>query len=347
MAVTNSTVQIEAAIHAAIGDLLDTREADMVEAWARAYDTVGQELEDALAEVADGADGTISRTALNRSTRLQAAIDALEESLFDLVDQVQPGMVDDIRAAVRTGEVGQVAMITDQLPEAATLATAGVTVNRADPEQISAMLARSVENMTRDMAAMPVEQAAIIRAELNRGIAVGTSPRETARRIARQMEGRFNYGLNRAMVVSRTETLTAHRNAAQQTEQANADVLAEWEWTAHIGPRTCASCISMHGRRFPLDEPGPLDHQQGRCARTPVAKTWRELGFDIDEPPSLTRSGEDEFNALPENVQRQILGKRGFEQWGAGNFPIEDWSARRENPGWRPSFVPAKAPISA
>ncbi len=54
--------------------------------------------------------------------------------------------------------------------------------------------------------------------------------------------------------------------------------------------------------------PGPYDHQQGRCARLPRTKSWRELGFDLDEPASLLPDAETVFEALPADDQLAIMG---------------------------------------
>lgn len=342
MVFSRRTAEIEAAIAAAVGKILDTREKRLVEAWVEAWDGVSGELGDALYAIASAvADGEpVTPSMLVGSRRLQAAVEALADSLATVAGEAAEGIAVDLRAAVRTGEVGTAAMITDQLPDVAQMAASVVA---ADPGQITEMLNRSIENITRDMAAMPVEQAAIIRAELNRGIAVGANPRETARRMVRRMEGRFNYGLTRALVASRTETLDAHRAASQATELANSDVVAEWQWLTHVDPRTCRACIAQHGKTFPLDEPGPIDHHQGRCARVPVTKSWAELGFpDIEEPAPLVQSAEDEFAAMTENEQRQILGP-DWEAWSRGDYPMGAWVTVRRNENWRDSIAPTRA----
>src|SRR3546814_11471968 len=69
-------------------------------------------------------------------------------------------------------------------------------------------------------------------------------------------------------------------------------------WVAQLDRRTCPSCWSQHGSKHALDEPGPLDHQQGRCARLPVTRSWRDLGFDIDDPPSVVPDAETTFRGM-------------------------------------------------
>lgn len=115
------------------------------------------------------------------------------------------------------------------------------------------------------------------------------------------LEGEFNGGLTRALTISRTEILDAYRASSKQTMAANDDVLAGWMWTAELDETTCESCWAMDGQIFDLDVDGPDDHQNGRCTRTPVTKPWRELGFDVDEPPDQRPNAEDVFRASPKS----------------------------------------------
>lgn len=147
-------------------------------------------------------------------------------------------------------------------------------------------------------------------------------------------------------MIARTEQLDAYR-AAEQSHQANADLLTGWQWIATLGPRTCRSCVAMHGSIHGLDEPGPLDHQQGRCARMPLTKSWDELGFPGAQEPSRTINpgdGEKWLAGQPDDVQRHILGVNGQKQWQDGNWPSSEWSERRETDGWRDSFGAATPP---
>lgn len=82
-----------------------------------------------------------------------------------------------------------------------------------------------------------------------------------------------------------------------------------------------------------------------RCTSVPITKTWRELGFDIDEPePIPTETGEEWLAAQSVDVQKQVLGPKGWKAWQAGDWPSDQWAVRRENPAWRASFVVAPVP---
>ena len=176
------------------------------------------------------------------------------------------------------------------------------------------------------------------------GVAGGQNPTEVAERMVNGVEGAFNGGIGRATVIARTEILDAHREASFETHKENADILEGWTWHAELdSDRTCISCIAQHGTTHPVDEPGPLDHHQGRCTALPKTLSWNDLGFDIDEPEDLDiQTGADWFNNLPEEKQRAILGPTRYEAWQDGRFPINQWSQRRSSEGWRDAYHEGK-----
>jgi SPP1 gp7 family putative phage head morphogenesis protein len=179
--------------------------------------------------------------------------------------------------------------------------------------------------------------------ELIRGIVVGSNPNETARRIMKATQGRFEGGAARAVRIARTETLDAMRAGAAAVDRQNKDVLKGWRWSADLSPRTCQACIGMHGRTFDLDTPGPEGHPNCRCARVPVTRSWADLGFkDIKEPPDLFPSAEAWFKGLSSSEQKRLLGPN-HDAWKAGKFPLSQWAVKKENPGWRPAWHSATA----
>lgn len=184
--------------------------------------------------------------------------------------------------------------------------------------------------------------------ELNRGVQVGAHPTEIARRAVRASQAMgevIDGGMARALNIARTEVLDAYRESAMLTEQANADVLDGWIWVAKLGAHTCRSCWAKHGTVHKLDEPGPIDHPQGRCARVPKTKSWEELGVGgVEEVPSPELDAVKEFKKLTEEQQRYILTDNGWEEWKAGRWPRARWAKLEEPDGWRPFYRAAKAP---
>ena len=323
-----------------LDSILDHHTTTLTAAWATSWASVAGELEAALLELAE--DGDVPWWRIERSRRAQQGLAAAGRALEDLAELTGTTISDDAARAIGLGVDGEIAMIGAQLPPGHD----GVV--RVDDAQISAMLGRTTQQITAVSWPISAETQAAIQAELARGMIVGDNPREAARRMVAATEGRFTGGLSRALTISRTEMLDAMRTAQHATEQVNAQSLAGWTWGAHLDARTCISCISMHGTEWPLTEPGPIDHQNGRCARLPRTKTWAELGFpNIPEPDLGMVDAGEWFDGLTEQEQRAMLGPRGFDAWRAGNFPMDQWSTRRTTDGWRDSFGPAKPPKEA
>ena len=336
MTLSRRVLEIEAAMQTILDTILDHHTTTLTAAWATSWASVAGELEAALLELAE--DGDVPGWRIERSRRAQQGLAAAGRALEDLAELTGVTISEDAARAIGLGMDGEIAMIGTQLPP-------GQSVVRVDDAQVSAMLGRTTQQITAVSWPISAETDLAIRAELARGMIVGDNPREAARRMMQATEGRFTGGLTRALNISRTEMLDAMRTAQHATDQVNAGTLAGWTWGAHLDSRTCISCISMHGTEWPLEEPGPIDHHSGRCARLPRTKSWAELGFTgIPEPDLGMVNAVEWFDGLTEEEQRAMLGPRGFDAWQAGTFPMDQWSARKGNDGWRDSFVPAKPP---
>ncbi len=339
MTISRDVLDIEVAMQTVLDTLLDHHTSTLTAAWAAAWVSIRDELELALIELAEN--GDVPGWRIEKSRRVQEGMAAAGRALEDLAELTGTTISDDAARALGLGVDGEIAMIGAQLPP-------GQSVVRVDDTQVSAMLGRTTQQITAVSWPISAETALAIRAELARGMIVGDSPREAARRMLAATEGRFTGGLTRALNISRTEMLDAMRTGQYAADQVNAGALAGWTWGAHLDSRTCGSCIAMHGTEWPLEEPGPIDHHSGRCARLPRTKSWAELGFPSIPEPDLGLVGAGEwFDGLDEPSQRSILGARGFEEWRAGRFPMEDWATRKSNDGWRDSYVPAKPPKGA
>lgn len=340
MTISRDVLDIETAMQSILDTILNHHTETLTAAWATAWLTVRDDLETALIALADGGDVPGHRIA--RSRRVATGLEAAGQALDQLAEQAGGVISDDTARALGLGADGELAMITSQLPPGHPGAA------RADAGQIQAMLERTTEQITATTRPISTATDAAIRAELARGMIVGDNPREAARRMVVATEGAFTGGLARALTISRTEMLDAMRAAQHATDQANPQSLAGWTWGAHLDSRTCGACLAMHGTVWNLEDPGPEGHQNCRCARIPRTLSWAELGFPgIEEPDLAFEDAGVWFDEQDEAVQRSILGKRGHEQWQAGNFPMDQWAVRRENENWRPSYVPAKPPKEA
>lgn len=338
MAVTAETLRIVDRLRRDLTVMTDAQTLALTRAWVEAWDVLAPEFQAALVELMAGAvDGKLPRSTVAKNIRLRDALKSTRAMLDELASLTQVTVSNDVGQAVLDALDGHQALITSQLPP--NTASASVSFTRMSPEALSAIVERATEKIHSSTRPLPADVERVMKRELIRGIAVGENPRSTASRILKQTEGRFNGGLTRALTIARTETLDAHRAATKASEKANKTILDEWEWHAALTARTCPSCWAQHGTRHPLTEAGPNDHQNGRCARVTITKSWKDLGFDIEEPPSLTPDAETVFNNLTPETQRDIMGPQRLELLQSGKVSWADLSAVKQTDGWRDSHV--------
>lgn len=151
------------------------------------------------------------------------------------------------------------------------------------------------------------------------GIARGLNPRALVRESLAQ-------GLTMSLTTARTAQLWAYREATRASYMANRDIVSGWRWMATLGPRTCASCLAMHGTLHPVDEP-LNDHHNGRCVAAPVVPLAARLG--IPEPDM--GDAEAYLQALPEAQARAHLGAGVYEEWAAGRVKLADLTTTYED----------------
>lgn len=343
MSIRSETLKITRELRAAAREAADTETRQLVQAWARAWDGIVHEFQAAADDVAyaavHGQHASIAQ--VRRMTRARSAVDAAERSIARMLraqaERVTPAIVDVVDVTAQLNARA----IASQLPRTeGTTSELAVQFDRVNADALDRIVQRSTERITSQ--ALPLSQVAnegMLRA-LVRSIPEGQSPRVTAAKMVASAEGAFNGGLARALTVARTEILDAYRYGAAVQQAANSDVLAGWVWTAELDTATCPSCIAEHGGEHSLDEFGPDDHQNGRCARTPLLKPWSDLGFSIAEPPSMIEDGSEWFDRQPETAQLKIMGPARLDAIQSGRATVADMSTRRRTSGWRDSMVP-------
>ena len=336
MAITANTLLIAADIRRRMLDLTNAQVLALTQAWVDAWDLLEPEFQDTLEDILSASTGTVTSSALAKNKRLLAALEQARTSLGELTQFAEGTVTSDLMEAVLEAARGGVAIGESQLPPGAV--QLGIAFDLPATTALDAIVARSIQKIHSDYLPLPADVERLMKAELIRGVAVGSNPRTTARRIVKKAGSRFNGGLARATNIARTETLDAHRAGAKATDKNNEDILAGWVWSASLDARTCPSCLSQHGKLHPTDEEGPYDHQMGRCARVSKTKTWKELGFNIEEPVDEMPDSKKWFEGLTEDTQRTIMGPARLKLLQDGDIGWDDLSTKVSTPGWRDSM---------
>ena len=348
MAVGKETIRLSRELRILIRSTENEAVRSLVKAWALAWQEIEGEFMLAVQDLLVVAPGEWpTRAQIARADRAQKALTLASKRLDELADfagvLIERSGADAVHRAVEW----QPKIIASQLPpsvgDAALLAG---TFDRISADAIDAIIERAATQIHSTLRPLSDEAVEAMKRSLIRGVVVGENPRVTARAMVKRVQGDFNGGLTRALTIARTEILDAHRSGAAAAQMANEDVLQGWVWLAQLDTRTCPSCWAQHGSRHSLTETGPNDHQQGRCARLPVTKSWKDLGIDLEEPPSTIPDARKVFADLPRADQLKIMGPTRLKALDNG-APWVGLTQRRRTPGWRDSWAPRPASLLA
>lgn len=165
---------------------------------------------------------------------------------------------------------------------------------------------------------LATETGELVAQELFTGIATGRGIRKTTREISKVLDG----SEHRAHLIARTETLSAYRRVSiARYESAG---IGNWMWLASKSARTCASCLAMDGRVFPVSVPF-ASHVACRCACIPVVGGLPEF-----------EKGGDWLAKQDAETQDGILTKKGGELFRGGLVTIDDFVQDTFSPVYGP-----------
>lgn len=343
MAIRSRTLILGRQLRAKVGAEADAATRALAGAWANAWDLLAGDFETAIADVlalAQDLGRWPSARELTRVGRLHGALLNAQDALMELGTRAGVTITDAAGRVVATTAADEPDLIASQLPAAERVAAAARFAARILPTALDVIVARTGSQITASTRPLSAEATGAMDRELVRGVALGSGPRQAGAKMLAGLEEGFSGGAARAVNIARTEILDAYRTTSQYAHHANADVLDGWIWLCTLSARTCPACLAMNGSVHPLSEPGPLDHQSGRCARMPKTKSWADLGFAVKEPPDTLPDARKWFSEQPPAVQRQIMGPGRLGALQSGKTTWEDLVRRRETPGWRPSYVP-------
>lgn len=158
-------------------------------------------------------------------------------------------------------------------------------------------------------------------AQVRQGVVAG----ETLQQVITRIVGSKKKGIVGIMEISHRHASTLVHDSIMQIAndarmavyKANADIMKGFEWLSTLDSNTCVSCMAYSGAQWdmkgnsiksdlPLKNP-PL-HPNCRCVLTPLTKSYRELGLDVDEMPPGTRASD--LGQVPADMTMDAFLKR-------------------------------------
>lgn len=182
---------------------------------------------------------------------------------------------------------------------------------------------------------------------INTGIADGSSIPDIVRSLKGTRAAGFSDGI---LAQSRREVTTIVRTAvthvtARARDMAyaqNSDVVKAVQWVSTLDDRTTEICGDLDGETDPgkLGGQRPPAHFNCRSTTSPVLRSFKEMGFAIEEPPPGTRAARNLRTGVTGKVPatttyvewlkrqspadvRRILGPTKAEAWLSGRITFD------------------------
>ena len=320
-------------------------EANGMSEVARAYQVVLKDLNRELAavteriEVARRAHRKIGTSWLSAQERYQALVAQHEENTLDY-----------LRSCIRT--VTKAKKAAGELAQSDAPALTQAVLGDLPSGVDNALLRRAESYVANTFSKLPAEQMARLVRNAADGRPLGNPLAEIApkatqgvkdamlsgvargapvRTIADDVRRASGIAQNRAMLISRTETIRVYRETCHE-QYRRSPVVTGWIWIAEVN--ACPVCSCEHGSRHSLDE-SLASHPGCRCVEMPETLSWSELGFPNipDTRPQIT-PGPERFAALPEADKLAILGRARLEAYNAGEITLADMVKETHSARW-------------
>lgn len=328
---------------------LADRDARTAEALLRAYDDVLGRLDAALLDLtqeierAAARGETISQSWLFRRDRLETLQREARQQMDGYADAVTERVTRDQAAVVVAAQTEAAELVTAAYATAPEAIRAAVAFNALPASAVESLVgfASNGTPLRALLDGFGEHASQAMRRELVAGIAQGWNPK----RVAKQLRAHLDEDAARALTIARTEMGRAQLESTRRLYEANADIVPRWRWTCGKQARTCACCLALDGREFPVSEP-MRPHPNCRCVMTPVRASWEELGFaGVPDTRKKRETGAEWLARQPAKVQRKVLGVKAQAAYASGEVELGDFIAVRDDAEWGPMYY--AAPLQA
>jgi SPP1 gp7 family putative phage head morphogenesis protein len=159
----------------------------------------------------------------------------------------------------------------------------------------------------------------------------GVARGQGADAVAREMIKGLDMGLDRSLLIARTELNRSYRTGSVEQYGESGVTVGFMRLVAR--DEACAACLALDGEMFDTADEMD-DHPNGRCTCVPVIN---------GEPPPEWEKAQDWFANQDEARQSEVLGNTRFEMYQNGT-PLDAFATKAHSNEWGDS--PALVPIS-
>lgn len=300
----------------------------MLDVYAKAYGRFEPKLVALLAEI--GREG-LTPERLFEKRRLETIVAQLGEELQGFARNASRSVAASQQEAMQLAQrhARSLTLTATGAPPAGFSGSTWQTVPHAALEDLVGLTADGAP-VALEIAKLVPQAVRKVRDALVNGVAAGLTPDA----IARSVKADLGQNAGRFLTVARTADIQAYTLSQMRAFEENRDVVKGWRWVAALSFDTCAACLALHGREFPLGAPFER-HFNCRCMAVPITFAWRELGFEgIDEKRAPWQTGEEWLRGQSAANQSRTLTPSKLEQWQTGAIHLQDLETRQEVPHW-------------
>lgn len=293
---------------------------------------------DVLAKIASKADGTFTKQ------RLDALLREIRATCSEIYGTMGADLKQQMLDFAEVQASATAAVIATRLP---------VTYNiiQATAEQLKAIVDTAPIRVGTEGALLleelfvkeVINKEQAIMGALRLGQIQGETIEQMVRRLTGTKSNQYKDGLleisrRSAEGIVRSVVISTSNKAAMMTYSNNSDVVKGWVYVGTLDSRMCEKCSKHYGKRFNLGEgPQPILHIRCRCFSVPEIKTWRELGFDLDEMPEGMKSSSgglvkadmtypEWLKSQDKATQIEILGPSRQKLFASGKIEFNDFT---------------------
>lgn len=182
-------------------------------------------------------------------------------------------------------------------------------------------------------------------AQVRQGVINGETQEKIVARISGR-EGFMEVSRRNARSLVHSSVMTAANQARLATFRKNSRLIKGVRWLATLDGHTCARCAALDGQAWNLDGEklkgtevefmAPPIHFGDRCVLSPIPKTFRDIGLNIDEPTDEGQRAsslgpvhgkttfQDYFGRLTKAQQDDQFGPKRAQLWRDGRITVRD-----------------------
>ncbi len=188
---------------------------------------------------------------------------------------------------------------------------------------------------------------------VRRGIAEGLTFRDIVRELRGTTFERIEGGVLKRFedqygALTRSAISHVSVQAREELYRQNSRLIKGVKWVLTLDLSTCLTCVHHASKKtrlgqgvYPVGEgPRPPAHVNCRCTTSPVTRSFRSLGIDLDEPPPGLRASmggqvprdmtwDQWLRRQSTEIQNEALGPKRAVEYRAGRFKATEFTNRR------------------